>query len=90
MKPPVLVIKTLALIAAAVAVFGVFFAVESPWFVRWGTTDAEMVRALPGDDLVSDARAQSTRAVTIAAPMDAGGGFARSRSAWPRPCSSSS
>lgn len=39
--------------------------------VRWGSTDAEVLRPLPGDDLVPHPRWSSTRAVTIAAPREA-------------------
>ena len=39
-----------------------------PWLVRWGASDDEVRRPLPGDDLVPQPAAQSTRAVTIHAP----------------------
>jgi hypothetical protein len=35
---------------------------------RWGATDAEVVRSLPGDSLVPSPRWTSTRALSIAAP----------------------
>ena len=40
-----------------------------PWQHRWGATDAEVRRAMPGDDLLPDA-ASTTRAITIAAPAE--------------------
>jgi hypothetical protein len=40
-----------------------------PWQHRWGATDAEVRRAMPGDDLIPDA-ASTTRAITIAAPAE--------------------
>ena len=40
------------------------------WISRWGATDAETVRQLPGDTLVPEPELQSTRAVTIAAPVE--------------------
>ena len=40
-----------------------------PWQHRWGATDEEVRRAMPGDDLVPDA-ASTTRAITIAAPAE--------------------
>jgi hypothetical protein len=46
----------------------VYAAGVRPWLVRWGATDEEVRRGLPGDDLVPQAAAQSTRAVTIHAP----------------------
>jgi hypothetical protein len=40
-----------------------------PWQHRWGATDEEAHRAMPGDDLIPDA-ASTTRAITIAAPAE--------------------
>jgi hypothetical protein len=37
-----------------------------PWQHRWGATDEDVCRAMPGDDLVPDA-ASTTRAIAIAA-----------------------
>ncbi len=39
-----------------------------PWLRRWGATDEEVGRRLPGDDLVPKPDWVSNRAVTIAAP----------------------
>jgi len=39
-----------------------------PWRSRWGATDAEVTRTLPGDDLVPHPKWQWTHAVTIRAP----------------------
>jgi hypothetical protein len=41
------------------------------WMRRWGATADEWVRALPGDELVPDPAIESTRAVTIDAPVEA-------------------
>ncbi len=38
-----------------------------PWHFRWGATDAEVKRSLPGDDLVPHPRFGYTQAVTIKA-----------------------
>ncbi len=38
------------------------------WYRRWGATDDELERALPGDELVPRPRLLSTRAITIQAP----------------------
>lgn len=35
-----------------------------PWHARWGATDEEVVRAMPGDELLPEANV-STRAITI-------------------------
>lgn len=40
------------------------------WYARWGATDAEVYRHLPGDELVPHPRLQVTRAITIHAPAD--------------------
>lgn len=42
-----------------------------PWYATWGAAGDEARAALPGDDLVPHARAQSTRAITIHAPPEA-------------------
>ncbi len=39
----------------------------TPWMDRWGATNAEIVRTLPGDELVTSPKSQLNRAVTIAA-----------------------
>lgn len=40
-----------------------------PAFLNWGATSSERLMALPGDEIVEDAAAQSTRAMTIDAPV---------------------
>ena len=40
-----------------------------PWLLAWGATPAERRKSLPEDELVPDAGSQSTRAVTIDAPV---------------------
>jgi hypothetical protein len=45
--------------------------VVGPWQRRWGATDAEVARAMPGDDLVADPIEVTTRAVTVGAPPSA-------------------
>ena len=42
-----------------------------PWHIRWGATNDEVARPLPGDELVPRPRNWSTRAITIAAPAAA-------------------
>lgn len=42
-----------------------------PWMLRWGATDEEARMPLPGDELVPNPAIESTRAVTIQAPLDA-------------------
>ena len=54
----------------ALAALGLVFAtVTRPWYLHWGTTVAERTARLPGDEIVPNAAAQETRAVTIKAPV---------------------
>jgi hypothetical protein len=39
-----------------------------PWQLRWGATDAEVKRSMPGDEIVDKPSFNATRAVTIHAP----------------------
>ena len=41
-----------------------------PWHLRWGATDEELTKRLPGDELVPDPAFESTRAITINAPVE--------------------
>ena len=52
-----------------IAVLGAYRLWIQPWQHRWGATDQEVGRAMPGDDLLPDA-ASTTRAITIAAPAE--------------------
>ena len=55
-------------LAPAVALL--YLRVVRPWQLRWGATDGELARALPGDDLVARPTFDATRAVTIDAPSE--------------------
>jgi hypothetical protein len=52
-------------------VLGAYFSFVRPWFRSWGATRAEVVRPLPGDEIVPDADADTmtTRAITIHAAI---------------------
>lgn len=39
-----------------------------PWHSRWGATEEEVTRPLPGDDIVPKASVETTRSIDIAAP----------------------
>lgn len=41
-----------------------------PWQLRWGATDDEIRRPMPGDDIVGKPSFNATRAVTINAPAE--------------------
>jgi hypothetical protein len=50
-----------------VAVMSAYMRLVRPWQLRWGATDDEVARRLPGDDDVPRPTFNATRAVTIAA-----------------------
>jgi hypothetical protein len=55
--------------AGLVAVAG-YVAVARPWLKNWGSTAAEQAQALPGDETVESPGIQTTRAVTVNAPVE--------------------
>lgn len=59
------------LLVVAALLLGLLYArIVRPWQLRWGATDREIARTLPGDDLVRQAGFDATRAITIAAPRE--------------------
>ena len=44
---------------------GIYIWLGRPRMLRWGATDEEVTMAMPGDDIVPDAKVLSTRAVAI-------------------------
>lgn len=60
----------LATAAIVSALFiAVYLSVLKPWHMRWGTTDDEVTRPMPGDELIADAP-NVTRAITINASQN--------------------
>lgn len=57
-------VRNLAILTAAAAAY---VEIVRPWQMRWGATDEEVQRVMPGDDVVKQPLSASTRAVTIAA-----------------------
>lgn len=45
-----------------------YLAVLRPWQLRWGSTNMEIERPMPGDDIVEKPSFNATRAITINAP----------------------
>jgi len=45
----------------------VYWLVIRPWLLRWGATDTDVRRSLPGDDLLPHPKLETTHAVTIRA-----------------------
>ena len=64
----VLLARGLVGAVAVTASVTAYLRVYRPQQLRWGATDAEVARALPGDDLVVSPSFNATRAITIGAP----------------------
>ena len=54
--------------AAAIAVTILTSPLLRPWYSKWGASEAEVEKRLPGDEQVPDPTLESTRAITINAP----------------------
>ena len=71
----VLLVAMLGWLGLAIGALGTIAALVAyrlwiqPWQHRWGATDDEVHRTMPGDGLIPDA-ASTTRAITIAAPPE--------------------
>jgi hypothetical protein len=59
------VVRALPIMAIGV---GVYLRVFRPWELRWGATDDEVRRPMPGDEIVERPTFNATRAVTVKAP----------------------
>lgn len=72
MRLPPWTIRSAALCAVTLSLFAAFYFGVRPWYLSWGTEGDEAQRPLPGDDAVADVRArdQTTRAISIYAPVD--------------------
>jgi hypothetical protein len=58
---------------AAIVVGGGYLAALAAtrrWHQHWGASDQEITKPLPGDDLIPEARLDSTHAITIQAPAE--------------------
>jgi hypothetical protein len=60
-----------AAVVVVIAGSAVYHRRVRPWLVRWGATDDEVARELPGDELVDGDGPRTTRAVTVDAPPSA-------------------
>lgn len=69
-KRPRLKRALLALLLVVAVALPLYLLLIRPWQLRWGATDAEVARALPGDDFVSHPTFNATRAVTVNAPPE--------------------
>ncbi len=59
------------LISAAAAGATLYLKWIRPWQLRWGATEAELTRAMPGDEDVPAPSFNATRGVTVHAPPEA-------------------
>src|SRR5215208_6310443 len=57
--------RAVALAAVLTLILAAFFVIVRPWYLQWGATEEETRMPLPGDDIVVNAAAQTTRAITI-------------------------
>ena len=57
-------------VAAIAGAAATYILVARPWHLRWGATDQESDKPLPGDDLIANADLTATRAITIRASAD--------------------
>ena len=57
-------------VVGTVAVLVGYWVLAQPWQHRWGATDEEVRRAMPGDKLLPTASGTTTRAIGIAAPPE--------------------
>jgi hypothetical protein len=61
---------SLVVLAAVAAAVGAYLGLIRPWQVRWGATDDEVRRPMPGDDILGPGAGSTTHAITIGAPAD--------------------
>lgn len=59
----------LVVVVTLATLIALYLRIVRPWHVRWGATDEEVARVMPGDELLPGAKS-TTRAVTIAAPPE--------------------
>jgi hypothetical protein len=60
-------LRQIALVGAAggAGLLATYLKIMRPWTMRWGATDEEVTRALPGDQLMARPGFKATRAITI-------------------------
>lgn len=58
-------------LVTAVVVIATYVIVVGPWQRRWGASELEVRRSMPGDDLLWPGAPSTTRAITIDAPPEA-------------------
>ena len=67
-RPVRILLRLLASGAVALVVFTALYLLAlRPWHIRWGATDEEVSRAMPGDEVIPNPTLFTTRAITIRA-----------------------
>src|SRR5829696_8566863 len=61
-------LRSLAILGAALP--WAYALVVRPWHLRWGATEEEIGKPLPGDELAPNPAIESTRAITVNAPLE--------------------
>jgi len=56
--------------ALAIPFIVLFSPLLRPWYSKWGATETEVKKPLPGDERVSHPNMENTRAITIQAPAE--------------------
>jgi hypothetical protein len=69
-----LLYAVLIVLCATVVAVVAYLLVLRPWQLRWGATDEELERAMPGDELVTEPDLDATRGLTV---------HARPEEIWP-------
>jgi len=62
--------RVLKIVLVFVGLLLVYIFIIRPWQLRWGATDEEVARTMPGDEFVENPTFNATRAVTINAPPE--------------------
>ena len=68
--PAARVVRASVLLGSVAALAASYCRWVRPWQLTWGSTAAEVARAMPGDDVVDRPSFIATRAVTVAAPPE--------------------
>src|SRR5262249_48278619 len=70
MPPPRRLARFVSLALTVALLAWTYGAIVEPWSRNWGATVEETQWSLPGDDIVDAPTAQTTRALTIVAPIE--------------------
>jgi len=61
---------TFVIASILIVLVPVYLVILRPWQLRWGATDEEIERPMPGDNIVGNPSFNATRAVTVHAPAE--------------------